>query len=182
MRRLSKFIIDLMADALADDPFLTEAKKVTPQRIERIKDVLLYHPDEFDFEEIAQMAGVSPSTVNRIAKDLVDQGAISKPKKPWSMERDFAPIEPHDFAPDETQDVDDVEYHQPQEDDYYDDAIDDDDQFDPIPDVPVRKPRHMIKQAKPTTMASFIRRRRNLPEDVQREIYWMIHAKDIIDW
>lgn len=184
--KLSKFVIDLMADAYADGQSLTEARKVSPERIEKIKDVLVHHPDEFDYEEIAQIANVSTSTVNKIAKNLVDQGIIKKPKRPWSMQREYDPIDQDEFY-----DFSDVE-----DEDFADDGVTDDDilnydpfsyekdepQPEPEPQLPPRKPRHMIKQAKPTTMASFIRRRRNLPEDIQREIYWMIHANDIVDW
>lgn len=190
--KLSKFIIDLMADAFADGQSLTEARKISPERIEKIKDVLIHHPDEFDYEEIATIANVSTSTVNKIARELVDQGKIRKPQRPWSMQREFDPIdqsELNDFS-----DVDDEDFHADSHDvETHADGDDflnydpfsyekDEPQPEPVPQLPPRKPRHMIKQAKPTTMASFIRRRRNLPEDIQREIYWMIHANEIIDW
>lgn len=201
MQSLSRFIIDLMSDAIDDNLYVAESKRLTTDRIRKIEDVLIHHPDEFDYEEIAQMANVSTSTVNRIANNLHSQGHIAKPVKPWSPQRPYKPIEssdvedntfePEDYVDDgfESENYADTDDEYPSDNEFEpeDYTVDgeyiDDDEFEPEPVFKKPfKPRHLIKQAKPTTMASFMRRRRNLPEDVQKEIYWMIHAKEIIDW
>lgn len=160
MKRLSQFIIDLMSDNVTDNPTIVEAVDLSPAKIDKIKDVLINHPDEFNFEEIAQLAGVSEVIVAQIADKLISQGIIGPPKSTWAYQQDEAewPVDEEGFPID----------------------------FEEVPEEELLQkrfvPRHLIKQAKPTTIASFIERRKKLPEDIQREIYWMIIADDINNW
>lgn len=159
MKRLSQFIIDLISDSIAEHSSIVEAVDLSPAKIDKIKDVLINHPEEFQFDEIAQLAGVNEATVSKIADKLIDQGAIKPPKsqRSYQHESDW-PVDEDGFP---------IDYEEEPETD---------------PETKRFIPRHLIKQAKPTTMASFIKRRKKLPEDIQREIYWMIIADDINNW
>jgi hypothetical protein len=160
MKRLSQFIIDLMSDNVSVNPSIVEDIEISPAKIDKIKDVLINHPDEFDFVEIAQLAGVSETIVAQIADKLIRQGFIGPPDKTWAHVQDDTewPVDEEGFPID----LDEVSEKEPSQKRFV--------------------PRHLIKQAKPTTIASFIKRRKKLPEDIQREIYWMIIADDINNW